>query len=103
MEHTVWMKNDMVDHDVFREPGDLRMYVWILIQAGPDGEYIHQNGRMIREWRESLWYYNGKKLDWYSTDWIKRCLKRLEKHGLIRVVENGVVLMNGDGEGQPEG
>ncbi|WP_061809021.1 hypothetical protein [Rossellomorea vietnamensis] len=101
MEQTVWIKDEMVDHEVFRNPADLRVYMWILLRAGQDGTYIHRNGRMLRDMSESMWYYNGKKLDWYSIEWIKECLKRLEGYGLIRVDENGFVVTYGEGEGPP--
>lgn len=34
MEQTVWIKNDMVDHQVFQDPAELRVYMWILLRAG---------------------------------------------------------------------
>jgi hypothetical protein len=101
MDQTVWIKEEMVDHEVYRNPADLRVYVWILLRAGQDGTYIHDNSRMLHDMSESLWYYNGKKLDWYSREWIRDCLVRLEGYGLIRNIEDGVVVTYKDGEGPP--
>ncbi|MHA7138142.1 hypothetical protein ACRTEV_12855 [Rossellomorea arthrocnemi] len=99
IEQTIWVEDTLVDEIVFRQPGDWRIYLWIRLQAGTNGELMWRNGKMIYELREPTWFYNGKKKDNYSPDWIKKCLKRLEKRGLIRLVENGLVVPYGDGEG----
>ncbi|TMU85868.1 hypothetical protein FGG79_11775 [Bacillus sp. BHET2] len=86
------LEQEMLDLETFYHPEDLRLYVWILLNATYQGgvqvggvvlgerQYI----RSIRKLREDLWYYNGKKIDEYSNSRIQRSIKRLEECGLLK-------------------
>ncbi|MCA1063871.1 hypothetical protein QTG56_01415 [Rossellomorea sp. AcN35-11] len=86
------LEQEILDLETFHHPEDLRLYVWILLNATYQGgvqvggvvlgerQYI----RSLRKLREDLWFYNGKKIDEYSNSRIQRSIKRLEECGWLK-------------------
>ncbi|MCA1054967.1 hypothetical protein LCM10_08220 [Rossellomorea aquimaris] len=80
--------------ELFHRAEDFRLYGLLASEAMVKdgvkcGGMVLRKGQYVRSisyLREDLWFYNGQKKEYYHSSKIKRAIKRLETHGLIKAV-----------------